>query len=78
MLKVWGQRSSFNIQKVMWLIGELDLAHEHVDAGGKFGRRDLPDFLAMNPDGRVPVVRDDDAIVGIPRHPALPRRALQR
>jgi len=24
MLKVWGRRSSFNVQKVMWLIGELE------------------------------------------------------
>lgn len=34
MLRVWGRRSSFNVQKVMWLIGELELPHEHVDAGG--------------------------------------------
>ena len=34
MLKVWGRRSSFNVQKVMWLIGELELPHEHIDAGG--------------------------------------------
>jgi hypothetical protein len=27
MLKVWGRRSSFNVQKVMWLIGELGLEH---------------------------------------------------
>jgi glutathione S-transferase len=63
MLKVWGRRSSFNVQKVMWLIGELELAHEHIDAGGKFGGLDLPDFLAMNPHGRVPVIQDGDAIV---------------
>ncbi|MGY3692894.1 glutathione S-transferase [Bradyrhizobium sp. USDA 3240] len=63
MLKVWGRRSSFNVQKVMWLIGELDLAHEHIDAGGAFGGLDAPAFLAMNPHGRVPVVRDDDATV---------------
>jgi glutathione S-transferase len=63
MLKVWGRRSSFNVQKVMWLIGELELAHEHIDAGGKFGRLDLPDFLAMNPHGRVPVIQDGDTIV---------------
>ena len=25
MLKVWGRRSSFNLQKVMWLVGELGL-----------------------------------------------------
>ena len=30
MLKVWGRRSSFNVQKVMWLVGELGLAHELV------------------------------------------------
>jgi glutathione S-transferase len=26
MLKVWGRRSSFNVQKVLWLVGELGLA----------------------------------------------------
>jgi hypothetical protein len=36
MPKVWGRRSSFNVQKVMWLIGELELAHQHFDAGGTF------------------------------------------
>jgi glutathione S-transferase len=63
MLKVWGRRSSFNVQKVMWLIGELDLDHQHIDAGGRFGGLDAPEFLAMNPHGRVPVIRDDDATV---------------
>jgi glutathione S-transferase len=28
MLKVWGRRSSFNVQKVMWRIGELGVNHE--------------------------------------------------
>jgi glutathione S-transferase len=50
-LKVWGRRSSFNVRKVMWLIGELGLVHEHVDAGGQFGGLDAADFLAMNPYG---------------------------
>jgi glutathione S-transferase len=63
MLKIWGRRSSFNVQKVMWLICELELAHQHFDAGGKFGGLDTPEFLAMNPHGRVPVIRDGDAIV---------------
>ncbi|MGN1288859.1 MAG: glutathione S-transferase family protein [Bradyrhizobium sp.] len=63
MLRVWGRRSSFNVQKVMWLIGELDLAHQHIDAGGAFGGLDAPDFLAMNPHGRVPVISDGAATV---------------
>jgi glutathione S-transferase len=37
MLEVWGRRSSFNVQKVMWLIGELGLAHRHIPAGGVAG-----------------------------------------
>ena len=63
MLRVWGRRSSFNVQKVMLLIGELDLAHEHIDAGGAAGGLDAPAFLAMNPHGRIPVIRDGDALV---------------
>src|SRR5262245_7809615 len=56
MLKVWGRRSSFNVQKVMWLIGELGLAHDRIDAGSSFGGLDTPEFLAMNPHGRIPVI----------------------
>ena len=56
MLKVWGRRSSFNVQKVLWLVGELGLAHEHIPAGGSFGRLDEPDFRALNPHGRVPII----------------------
>jgi glutathione S-transferase len=54
MLKVWGRRSSFNVQKVMWLIGELGLEHQHIDAGGRFGGLDTSALLAMNPCARHP------------------------
>lgn len=63
MRRVWGRRSAFNVQKVMWLIGELGLEHEHIDAGGAFGGLDTPEFLAMNPHGRVPVIDDGGTIV---------------
>lgn len=63
MLKVWGRRSSFNVQKVLWLVGELDIPHEHIPAGGDFGGLDEPRFLAMNPHGRVPVIDDDGVVV---------------
>jgi glutathione S-transferase len=63
MLKIWGRRSSFNVQKVMWLVGELGLPHEHIPAGGSFGRLDEPEFRAMNPHGWVPVLQDGDLAV---------------
>jgi glutathione S-transferase len=47
----------------MWLIGELGLAHQHIDAGGSFGGLDTPEFLAMNPHGRVPVIQDGNVTV---------------
>ena len=62
-ITIWGRRNSFNVQKVMWLVGELGLAHEHIDAGGSFGGLDDAAFRAMNPHGRVPVLRDGETIV---------------
>jgi len=63
MLKVWGRRNSFNVQKVMWLVGELGLKHEHINAGGSFGGLDTAEFRRMNPHGRIPVIDDDGIIV---------------
>lgn len=63
MLKLYGRRSAFNVQKVAWLIAELELAHEHIELGGSFGGLDDPDFRARNPHGRVPLIDDDGTIV---------------
>ncbi len=63
MLKVWGRRNSQNVQKVLWLVGELGLAHEHIPAGGAFGRLADPDFGALNPNRTVPVIEDDGVVV---------------
>ena len=63
MLTIWGRPSSFNTQKVLWLADELALAYRHIPAGGSFGGLDTPEFLAMNPHGRVPVIDDDGTVV---------------
>ena len=63
MLKIWGRRSAFNVQKTMWAIGELALPHEHRNAGGDSGGLDTPEFRHMNPHGRIPVIDDDGLIV---------------
>ena len=60
MIKVWGRKNSSNVQKVMWAIGELGIAHERVDVGGPFGgNKDAP-YLAMNPNGLIPTIQDGD------------------
>ena len=58
MLKIWGRNTSSNVQKVMWAIGELGLEHERVDIGGKFGGNKEPAYLALNPNGLVPMLQD--------------------
>lgn len=63
MLRIWGRRSAFNVQKALWTIGELGLDHEHVNAGGDAGGLDEPAFRAMNPHGRIPVIEDDGLVV---------------
>lgn len=62
-LTLYGRRTSVNVQKVMWALGELGLAHEQVEMGGKFGGLDAPEFRRMNPNGFVPVLKDGDFIL---------------
>jgi glutathione S-transferase len=60
MLKVWGRKSSSNVQALMWCIGELGLAYERIDAGLMYGLVDTHEYLSMNPNGTVPTLQDDD------------------
>lgn len=60
MLTVWGRATSLNAQAVMWTAAELGLPVERIDAGFGFGGTDTPEYLAMNPNGLVPVLRDGD------------------
>ena len=58
MLTIWGRRSSFNLQKVMWLVGELQLEHRHIELGGQFGGLDTRSFRREIPHGRISVIED--------------------
>lgn len=63
MLTIWGRATSINVQKVMWLVAELELPHERIDAGGKHGKLDSPEFKAICPHPRIPAVVDGDTAV---------------
>src|ERR1700742_3067876 len=58
-----GRRNSVNVQKVIWALEELGLRYESLQLGGAFGGLDDPGFAAMNPNKRVPVLRDGDTVV---------------
>lgn len=60
MLKIWGRKSSSNVQALMWCVGELGLPYERIDAGFIYGLVDTPEYLAMNPNGTLPTLQDGD------------------
>ena len=81
MIKVWGRNTSSNVQKVMWAIEEIGLPHERIDIGGPFGKNREPPYLAMNPNGLVPTLEEDDGFLlwesnAIVRYLAAKHRAL--
>ncbi len=63
MLKVWGRLNSINVQKAMFCVEELGLPHERFDAGMEHGVTKTPEYLAMNPNSRVPTIDDDGFIL---------------
>jgi glutathione S-transferase len=62
-IKIWGRNTSSNVQKVMWAIGEIGLPHERIDIGGPFGQNREPAYLALNPNGLVPTLEEEDGFL---------------
>ncbi|RJE70987.1 glutathione S-transferase [Pseudoalteromonas sp. MSK9-3] len=62
-MKLFGRTTSFNVQKVLWLLEELSVNYEHVELGGRFGGLDDKDFIKLNPMKKVPVLIDGNKSV---------------
>lgn len=58
MLRIWGRSSSINVQKVLWCCDELKLPFDRKDVGGEYGGLDTPEYLALNPNRRIPTIED--------------------
>jgi glutathione S-transferase len=63
MLELWGRANAYNVQKTLWLLAELGLEFRHHDVGSNSGDLDTPEFIALNPHARVPVLIHGEAIV---------------
>lgn len=66
-MRLWGRKTSINVQKVLWCLAELGLEEgrdfERIDAGLHFGKNRTPEFLALNPNGLVPTLQDGDLVL---------------
>ncbi len=57
-LELWGRKNAYNVQKVLWALGELGLEYVHHDVGSIPGDLETSEFLAINPHARIPVISD--------------------
>lgn len=62
MLTLYGAMAS-RAHRVVWMLKELGLDYEHVPTHFMDGSTRKPEFLAINPNGRVPVINDAGFIV---------------
>ena len=60
MMRVLGRVTSINVRKVLWALDELGIGYEREDWGLPIRDPKVPEFLALNPNGQVPVLIDDD------------------
>ena len=42
MITVWGRENSTNVKKVLWMLDELSLVYEVINAGGAYGKNKDP------------------------------------
>lgn len=60
MYQLLGRATSGNVQKVIFLLKEINAAYERVDYGRQFENTTTPHYLAMNPTQKVPTLVDGD------------------
>lgn len=62
-MKLLGRLASINVRKVMWTAALLDLDLEREDWGPGFRSPKEPEYLALNPNGLIPVLIDGDFVL---------------
>jgi len=62
MLKLYGSAKSRGL-RVLWMAGELGLTYDHKDYLPRAPETRTPEFLALNPNARVPVIDDDGFVL---------------
>ena len=62
MLRIYGSAKSRTL-RVLWMAGELGIHYEHKDWLPRAPETRTPEFYALNPNGRVPVIDDDGFVL---------------
>lgn len=62
MIKIYGAKMS-SAGRCMWLLEELNQPYEVVPVDMRAGQHKSPEYLALNPNGKVPVMIDGDFVL---------------
>ena len=57
---LYGRHTSYNVQKVLWLLDELNLEYEHIEFGSHPDDTESDEFGQLNPMRKVPVLVDSE------------------
>jgi glutathione S-transferase len=62
MLRIYGSARSRGV-RTLWMVGELGLQYEHLDYAPRSPQTRTPEYLALNPNARVPTIDDDGFVL---------------
>lgn len=62
-LQIWGRINSINVRKVAWAAQECGVPFDRTNAGMAFGIVKTPQYLALNPNAKVPTLQDGELVL---------------
>jgi glutathione S-transferase len=63
MIEIYGRPTAWNVRKVLFLMESLQLPYKRLDYGRGYAPTNTPEFLALNPNGMVPVLVEDGLVL---------------
>jgi len=63
MIKLLGRQTSGNVQKIIFMLEEIGEPYSREDYGRQFSNTTTPEYLALNPNGKVPTLIDGDTVI---------------
>ena len=76
-LKIYGVPLS-RAYRALWMANELGLDYENVPIHFADGSAKTPEYLAVNPNGRIPAIDDNGFKLGIHGHQSLSRQEARQ